>query len=106
MKSPSSIHLHIDHLVLDGIPLNRRDGSALQFAIESELTRLLSEEGVANVSGGAVPHITAEPVQILAQPNSAHVGHQIANSIYSSITGGAITSVLICVHLWCRFFSS
>jgi len=37
------IHLTIDRIVLDGLPLDAEDGAVLQRAVEAEVTRLLAD---------------------------------------------------------------
>ena len=41
-----NIHLHIERLVLDGLPIDRGQGPHVQAAVEAELTRLLTENGL------------------------------------------------------------
>ena len=51
-----SIHLHIDRLVLEGLPLSPTDGPLLQAALESELTRLMGDGLSPELAeGAAVP---------------------------------------------------
>ena len=37
-----NINLHIERLILDGLPITRQQGPHVQAAVEAELTRLLS----------------------------------------------------------------
>ena len=83
------INLHVERLILDGLPLERRHGPLVQAAVEEELTRLLGAEELGGEwrSGGAVPRLNAPGFQ-LANENPPHrLGQQIARSIYSSIGG-------------------
>jgi len=50
-----NVDLHIERLVLDGVPLNRRQSVALKDALECELSRLLEHRGLASVAGISVP---------------------------------------------------
>jgi hypothetical protein len=81
------IKLHIERLVLDGLPVERRDGSIVQAAVESELTRLLSSEGLAPslLSGGAVPHAPGGSIQLTGQSNPTQMGTQIAKAVYGGL---------------------
>jgi len=81
------IHLHIERLVLDGLPLERAQGAQLQLAVEAELTRLLSQQGLSAglQSGGLLPHVQASPLQLKPASTPAHLGTQIAQSVYSGI---------------------
>ena len=42
-----NIHLHIERLILDGLPIERAQGPHVQAAVEAELSRLLTENGLA-----------------------------------------------------------
>jgi hypothetical protein len=82
-----NVNLHIERLILDGLPFEARQRAALQTQIEIELARLLTENGVAPnwQSGGAVPSLRADAIQITAESNAEQLGRQIAGSIYGSI---------------------
>ena len=81
-----NIHLHIERLVLDGLPIERNQATHVQAAVEAELTRLLGENGLAAglQAGGAIPGIYANGIQ-LGDNNPTHMGNQIAQSVYSGI---------------------
>ena len=51
------IELHIERLILDGLPLEIRHGPLVRAAVEKELTRLIAAHGLGHEwqSGGAVP---------------------------------------------------
>jgi hypothetical protein len=82
------INLHIERLVLDGLPLTRNQGALVQAAVEAELARLLSDEGLASTwqSGGAVPTVRAGTVQLAAgESNPPQIGQQIARAVYGGL---------------------
>lgn len=81
------INLHIERLILDGLPLEARDGAVIRAAVEAELTRLLSQnEGESGwPAGGATPLVRAEPIRFGAQSSPAQIARQIAGSIYGGI---------------------
>jgi len=81
------IHLYIDRLVLDGLPVNRSQAPQIQKAVQAELRRLLGEDGIAAgmQAGGALPSLSANGIQLTAASNPAQIGAQIAQSIYSGI---------------------
>ena len=79
----SNIHIHIERLILDGLPVKGSDGSLVQAAIESELTHLLTKQGLPGVSAGARPHLTGAPIHLLKDSSPAHLGHQIAQAIHT-----------------------
>lgn len=86
-----NINLHIERLILDGLPLEARDGAILRAAVEVELARLLTENNVAAnwQTGGATPSVRADAIQLTAESSPTQIGRQIAGSIYGS-TGKTI----------------
>jgi hypothetical protein len=81
-----SVQLHIERLVLDGLPVSRGQGELVQAAIETELTHLLAEQGLSSSSAGAVPHLSANSIQVTHDSKPAQLGHQIARAIHGSLT--------------------
>jgi hypothetical protein len=79
-----NISLHIERLVLDGLPLRDGHGPALQAALEAELSRLLEQHGLAELSGGAVPQLNAAAIQLSPDAPPARWGAQIAQSLHAS----------------------
>ena len=82
-----NINLHIERLVLDGLQLDHAQGKGVQAAVEAELTRLLTEQGLAAglQGGGIVPVVPSAPVQFAQGSTPAGIGKQIAQSVYSGI---------------------
>jgi hypothetical protein len=77
------INLHIERLVLDGLPLERRDGPALQVVVREELSRLLAAENFT--SSQAVATAKGSPI-IGTVPGVDMLGRQIASSIHGGLT--------------------
>jgi hypothetical protein len=82
-----NINLHIERIILEGLPVERDGHGALQSAIETELTRLLSESGLAAGlrSGGALPNVPAGSIQLTGAETPAQIGQHIARAAYGSI---------------------
>jgi hypothetical protein len=82
-----NINLHIERLVLDGLPIERNQGAHVQAAVEAELTRLLAENGLARdlQAGSVVPGIRANQIQFAPDSNPMQMGAQIARSVYGGI---------------------
>ncbi len=82
-----NINLHIERLILDGLPIERSQAPHVQAAVEAELTRWLTEDGLAAdlLAGGALPSVRANAIQLTSGSNPAQMGAQIAQSIYSGI---------------------
>lgn len=82
-----NIHLHIERLVLDGVPVPPEQRPHLQAAIESELSRLLSDGSInAELQAGASLHsIRAEQIRLSSDSPPAEIGRQIAGAVYGGI---------------------
>lgn len=82
-----NIHVFIERLILDGLPVDRIQAPHVQAAVEVELTRLLVENGLGTSlqAGGAVPSVRTDAIQLTAGSKPAQMGSQIAQSIYSGI---------------------
>lgn len=82
-----NINLHIERLILDGvpIPLNQRD--LLQTSVETELTRLFTIGGLSpSLAGGvALPHIAANSIPSTGGNDPVQLGQHIAQSVYGGI---------------------
>jgi hypothetical protein len=80
------IKVHIERLVLEGLPVERRHGPEVQAAVEAELSRLMSEGGLAPelASGGAVPLVRADGIRSIGG-NPAQIGRQIAKAVYGGM---------------------
>jgi hypothetical protein len=84
------ISVHIERLILDGLPLEKRHTPVVQAAVEKELSRLLAAQGLGSEwrSGGAVPQVRARGIQHSKETHPNRLGQQIAQSVYSSIGEG------------------
>lgn len=81
------VNVHIERLVLDGLPIAAQQGPMIQEAVQAELAQLLIQSNsLQQARGGATPVIRAPGFQIGGRIISAHLGRQIAESVYSSIT--------------------
>jgi hypothetical protein len=80
-----NINVHIERLILDGLPVKGSDGAVVQAAVERELARLLGERGLTAVSAGAVPRLAVGPIELTRAGEPAHLGHQIARAIHGGI---------------------
>lgn len=82
-----NINLHIERLVLDGIPLASGQRPLLQAAVEAELSHLLASGGLSDSlqSGGAFYNMKTSDIQLAHEGNPAQLGEQIAASVYGGI---------------------
>ena len=82
-----NLRIHIDRLVLDGLPFSRSEGPLVQAEVEAELSRLFTEGGLAPtlLSGGAVPSVSADTIVSKPGELPAAFGQRIARSVYAGI---------------------
>lgn len=82
-----NINLHIERLVLDGLPVEPHQKSVVEQAVTSELTRLIREGGLSSsfTSGVAVPVITGSNIQLTGNPKPVDIGQQVARAVYGGI---------------------
>jgi hypothetical protein len=80
-----NIHLHIERVVLDGVPVDQP--RSLRKALERELTSRLTEGGLSPDlrSGGAMPHVRGGAIELGQGSPSARLGTQIAGAVYRGI---------------------
>jgi hypothetical protein len=85
--SQNTIQVHIDRLILDGIAVPHAQRPHLQAAVEAELTRLLTNGGIAShlTTGGTVPHLPGGAIDLSPHSNPTQLGHQIAHAVYRGI---------------------
>jgi hypothetical protein len=81
------IRVHIERLVLEGLPLQRAQGPLVQRAVEAELARLLAGSGVGNDlrSAGTIPRTAGSPVQYANETSPRQLGTQIAQSVHAGL---------------------
>ena len=82
-----NINLHIERLVLDGLPVNHGENAFVKTAVEAELGRLLAANGLNPDfhPGGDEPSLKADGFQMNNDSDPAHLGHQIAQALYAGI---------------------
>lgn len=81
------INLHIERLILDGLPLAPAQSAQVRAAVEAELSRLLTTGGLhaGLQSGIALPSVRADALQLNANSNPTQIGQQIAQAVYGGI---------------------
>ena len=80
------INLHIERLVLDGLPIAHHHGPQVQTAVERELARLFAAEETLcrlNFTSGATPRVSAPNINALSG-NPVRTGEQIAQVVHRS----------------------
>jgi hypothetical protein len=78
-----NVELHIEELVLHGLPPDHRIGDA----IEHELSRLFTEQGVppSLSRGGDIPHLDAGAFQMNPEFGAGAVGARVARTLYEGM---------------------
>ena len=85
--------LQIDRLILENLDLSPRQRRQLQAAVEAELSRLLTAQGLPAQVNPNQP-IAALPIDVQVAPatSSTQIGQQIAQSIYTHLTSASSPS--------------
>src|SRR5262249_46908861 len=81
-----NINVHIERLILDGLPVTSDKGDSIHAAVRTELARVLADKRLDCSSGYAVPHLTASPIQLSQVSKPSLLGHQIAKAVYGGLT--------------------
>lgn len=82
-----NINLHIERLVLDGIPLASGQQPKLQSVVEAELTRLVNSGGLSTglMKGGALAHLSVGTIHLSGESSPNNLGQGIATAVYEGI---------------------
>lgn len=82
-----NINVNIERLVLEGVSVPPSQRPLLQAAVEAELGRLLTAEGLSAGlrSGGVVPRVPGGTIQLSPESNPTQLGQQIAQAVYGGI---------------------
>lgn len=83
-----TLRLHIDRLILDGLPVGYADRGALKAAVASELSRLLADRGLRAglAAGGAVPSLPGGSIELPKETTPGGLGGQIARALHRSLS--------------------
>jgi hypothetical protein len=81
------LQIHIERLVLEGLPVNGAGGHHVQGAVQAELAWLLSQAGLAHElqSGGAVPRLKTAEIAMTRDDKPTELGERIAQAIHGAI---------------------
>jgi hypothetical protein len=86
-----TIHVHIDRLVLEGVPVSTAQGPVVQAAVEAELARLLTlaDGGGPRVAwtSSTVPRVQAPGVELAARERPDSIGRRVARSVHAGLRG-------------------
>jgi len=79
------IHLHIERLVVEGLPVDWRHGGALQSAVETELARLFRSDGFPGAASRAEADVAAGSIRLAADAGPWVIGREVGRRVYSSL---------------------
>jgi hypothetical protein len=81
------INLHIERLILDGVPVDRP--RLVQRALKQELTHRLMEGHLSSElhCGGDVPHVNGGTIEVSKGLPATKLGTQIARAVHRGIGG-------------------
>lgn len=81
------IRLHIESLILDGLPVNGVEAVAhLRAALEAELVRLFTAGDLGPLqTGKAVARLRAAEIKLAPATKPAQLGEQIAQSVHGAM---------------------
>lgn len=86
ISAQPNVVVHIDRLVLDGVPMSGAQGAQLKASVIRELARLLQRDGVGpDPRGTAVPTLAAPAIQIPEPYRPSDLGRHIARSLHASL---------------------
>jgi hypothetical protein len=81
-----NIVLHIDRIVMDGLPVSRAQLPALRAAMEGELVRLLGTATAQKLGGSrSVERLAAPAFSYGPELRPAQIGRQVARSVHGSL---------------------
>lgn len=86
-----NVNLHIERLILDGLPVSSSQGPAVRAALERELGRALAQSALPTQwsTGGAVPRLPAQQFNLAPGERPDAIGRHIARSLHRGIGGAA-----------------
>ncbi len=79
-----NVNLHIEQLILDGFDLSRRERDMVETAVVTELTHLLTSEGLPS-SWHSEASLSGQAIQLTVNTPPNQLGQQIAHTVYKSL---------------------
>jgi hypothetical protein len=82
-----NVDVHIDRMILKGISLSPDVRLVLETAIESELSRLIEEDGWQTPDIDThISRLNAKPLRLSQSLDAASLGQQVARSVYGEVS--------------------
>lgn len=86
-----NLNLHIERLVLDGLPVTGAQSPRVLAAVETELTRLFRKSAIKQPPAGDQQRRPVQSIQVTPNGSPARLGRQIARAVHASMLPGAAT---------------
>lgn len=85
------IDVHIERLVLEGLPITAAEGPRVRAAVEHELARLFATGGLNSefAAGGARARIDAPQLTLAPRAQPENIGRAVARSIHTGLGDAA-----------------
>lgn len=81
------INVHVERLIMEGLPVTSLQARQVQGSLEKELARLLAVSGLSQeLRGGiTVPSLPAAGIQVAQDNHPARLGREVARSVHGAI---------------------
>ena len=89
-----NLSLHIERLVLDGLPVTSSNSALLQAAVEAELGRLLANGLIALPASSTQARVMGKEIQIRPEINVRDLGGEIGRSVFASLSSSGLAASL------------
>ena len=87
METPPSIHLHIDRVILNGLPFTATDAAHIRAALETELARVLGERfPTASSASISLDTLPAMRLALNSAPGRVSFGREVATTLGTSLS--------------------
>jgi hypothetical protein len=87
-----NITVHIERLVLEGLPVTTREGARIQAALKTELARQLKAHGLPPMTAITAGNFSCGPIRLARESKPAQIGNQLALAVYSGLASLRPTS--------------
>lgn len=87
------VRLHMEHLVLEGLPVDSVNAGAFQAALEQEAARLLGQVAPSGWRSRVLARVVAQDVTLAPNGGSSAWGREIARVVLTTampLTGGQV----------------
>jgi len=83
------VQLHIERIVLDGVPLSQAEAGQLRGALQTELARLLAAGPQVPWTDAALHSVRAPAIAVGTAVHPLELGRAIAHSVHASLLRGS-----------------